>query len=177
MDNESDSEEDLIESDNDSIVEANQTTKIIKNSLFTEKQWGNDGDTSDPAGINFKSKLPEFKKSVVTLKKIFRKGSVRVIGETKIYAEEVKRKGTGTEVIINITDLEGEGEVVLSFWNPNKKTKEITVQINSRKGSDKRFVKLFAHDFVRDIIESLSNGNKLEELFKKGRCKSGMYSL
>ena len=51
------------------------------------------------------------------------------------------------------------------------KTKEITVQIKSRKGSDKRLVKLFAHDLVRDIIESLSNGNIVEEFFKKGDAK------
>ena len=166
-----DADEVDIESNNDSIVGANQTIKIIKHAYFTEKQWGNDDDTSDPAGINFKSKLPEFKKSVDSLKKIYRKGSVRAIGKTKIYAEEVNRKGSGTEVKLNITDQEGEGEVVLSFWSPTKKSKETTVQINSKKGSEKRFVKLFAHDFVRDIIEGLSNGNKIEDLFERGDVK------
>ena len=124
LDNESDSDKDEGESDDD-IVEVTKASKTFKNSLFTEKQWGNDEENSLPAGINFKSKLPNFKKSVDALKKLFRKGSVKVIGKIKSYAEEVKRKGTGTEVKINISDPEGEGEVALSFWYSSKKTKEI----------------------------------------------------
>ena len=103
---------------------------------------------------------------------MFRKGSIKVIGEIKSHSEEVKRKrGGGTEVKINITDLEGEGEVVLSIWGPHKKTKDITVQINSKKGSDKRFVKLFADVSVREIIERLSTGKQIKELFEKNVAK------
>ena len=164
LEGESDSEPDDIEND-----EVTKTSKLIKNSFCIEKQWGDDDE--NPSGINFKSKLPHFKKLVETLRKVFRKGSVKAIGKIKTYAEEVKRKNTGTEVKINITDPEGEGEVVLSFWGPHKKTKDITVQINSKKGSEKRFVKLFADEFVRKILERLSNGIQIEELFEKGEAK------
>ena len=154
LDNESDLDNDDTDSDDD-IVEVTKTNKPVKNSLFTEKQWGDDDGGSDPAGINFKSKLPEFKKSVETLKKLYRKGSVKVLGKIKSHTEEVKRKDGGTEVKINITDPDGEGEVNLSFWGPHKKTRVITVQVNSIKGSDKRFVKLFADKFIRELLEKL----------------------
>ena len=61
--------------------------------------------------------------------------------------------------------------MVLSFWGPHKKTKDITVQINSKKGSEKRFVKLFADEFVRKILQRLSNGIQIEDLFEKGEAK------
>ena len=171
MDNEPDLDEYVQESDNDCVVENNHTNKIIELIFFTEKQWGNDEDTSNPSGNNFKSKLPEFKKSEDTLKKVIRKGSAKLIGNAKTYAGEVKRKGTGTEVKIKITDPKGEGEVVLTFWSPNTKTKEVTIQINGKKGSDKRFVILFAHFFVRDVIERLLKGHQVEDIFEKGDAK------
>ena len=58
---------------------------------------------------------------------MFRKGSVRKIGDTKVHAEDVKRKGTGTELKLRVTDPSGEGHVVLTIWAPNKKTRETTV--------------------------------------------------
>ena len=105
------------------------------------------------------------------LKKVFRKGSVKEIGKTKTQVEEVKRKGTLTEFKINITDPEGEGDVILSIWSPTKKTKETTIQINCVKGNEKRFVKLFAHEFVKEMIERISNEIPIEDLFVKQEAK------
>ena len=51
-------------------------------------------------------------------------------------------------------DFNGEREVILIIWSPNKKTKETTVQINSRKGNGKLFVKQFAELFVQEKLEN-----------------------
>ena len=115
--------------------------------------------------------MSDFEKSSEALKKIFRKGSIKIVGETESHVQEVKRKGTGTEVTVNIKDTNGEGEVVLRFWGPNKKTKETTIQINSRKGSEKRFVKLFADNFVKETINKITSGVKLDSIFVKGEAR------
>ena len=105
------------------------------------------------------------------MKKVFWKGSIKSVGKTSIQVQEVKRKGTLTESKVNVTDPEGEADVILSIWSPDKKTKETTIQINSVKGNDKRFVKLFAQEFVKVIIERVSMGLNVEELFEKGEAK------
>ena len=122
QDDELDSDIDNKECD-DYIVKNTHIKKEVKHSGFTEKQWGIENDENpDPAGINYKSKLPEFKKSVESLKKIFGKESVKVIGKIKSHTEEVKgKRGGGTEIKVNVTDPEGEGEVTLSIWGPHKK--------------------------------------------------------
>ena len=113
LEGESDSEPDDIEND-----EVTKTSKLIKNSFCIEKQWGDDDE--NPSGINFKSKLPHFKKLVELLRNVFRKGSVKAIGKIKTYAEKVKRKNTGTEVKINITDPEIKIKEIL-FGKKRKK--------------------------------------------------------
>ena len=67
---------------------------------------------------------------------MFRKGTFRKIHETTAHVEEIKRKGSGTEIKVKVADSNGEGEVILKIWSPNKHTKETTVQINSKKGND-----------------------------------------
>ena len=169
LDSDDDWEETDVESVNSEQVPSERKKKY--NSLYTKKQWGDDEDNPDPAGINFKSKLSAFKKCADKLKKVFRKGSIRKIGDTIAMVEEVKRKGSGTEYKIKVTDPGGEGEVMLSIWEPNKKTKESTVQVNSRKGNDKRLVKHFADVFVKEIIEKVSENKNVEELFQKIEAK------
>ena len=171
LESSSEIDEDDNESD-DSIVMDKKNKKIVtvKNTFFTEKHWGIDEDTN-PAGINFKSRMLEFKKSAKKLKKICRKGSVKVVGELRIQVEDVTRKGSVTEFKVNISDPEGQGDVLLSIWNQNQKTKEITVQINSVKGNERRLVKLFALEFVKELIERISNGKPIEDFFKKGEAK------
>ena len=129
LDNESDSE---VEEDDEEDGEPTDNEYVVntKNSLFTVKQWGEDEDNLKPAGINYKSKMSGFKNSAEVLRKAFQKRSIKKIGETKAHVEEVKRKGTGTELSIKVTDTKGDGEMKLSFWGPNKKTKETTIQIN-----------------------------------------------
>ena len=166
----SESDENAEESDSASVKREPTESKTV-NSLYAEKQWGDDDDSPDPSGINYKSKLSAFKKSIDKLKKFLRKGSIRQIGETKAHVEEVKRKGTGTEVRVKIKDPEGEGEVMLRIWGPNKKTKETTVQINSTKGNDERLVKKFAEVYVKEIIDRDSNGRSVEDMFEQQEAK------
>ena len=57
LDNEPDSEEEEDENEGVTVKEestANANIVNTKNSLFTMKQWGEDEDSSDPAGINYK---------------------------------------------------------------------------------------------------------------------------
>ena len=171
-DTEPDSEEE--EDENVTVKEEstfNEKSVNSKNSLFTTKQWGEDEDNADPAGINFKSKMSGFVKAAEVLRKEFRKGSIKKIGDMKAHVEEVKRKGTGTELNIKVTDSEGEGEVKLSFWGPNKKTKETTIQINIKKGNEKRHVKQFAEIFIKENIDKIVNGKGREHLFEKQEAK------
>ena len=104
-----------------------------------------------------------FPKSAEFLIKAFRKGSIKKIG-TCTRSEE---KGIGTELSIKVTYSEGEGEIKLSYWGPNKKTKETTIQINVIKGNEKRYVKQFAEIGIRENFKKIVNGKGIEHLFEK----------
>ena len=88
--------------------------------MYTEKKWGQDDANPEPSGVNFKSKLTAFSKSVEKLKKVFRKGSMKKIGNTTVHVLNVERVGTATEALIHISDKNGKGVVSLKYWGPNK---------------------------------------------------------
>ena len=55
----------------------------------------------------------------------------------------------------------------LTFWEPNKQTKETTIQVNTTKSSDKRFVNMFSDQFIRPVINRVANGIGIGNFFKK----------
>ena len=59
--------------------------------------------------------------------------------------------------------------MLLTFWGPNKKTNETTIQVNTSKGSDKRFVNLFCDQFIKPVIDKIFNGTSPANYFKKKR--------
>ena len=61
---------------------------------------------------------------------------------------------------------------MLKIWEETKKTKETTVQVNNKKGNDKRLVNHFAVVFVKDIIEKVSENQHVEDLFQKIEAKA-----
>ena len=58
-----------------------------------------------------------------------------------------------------------------NIWSPNKKTKETTIQINTVKGNDNRFVKLFALEYAKVVIKRISKGMTVDKIFEKGEAK------
>ena len=108
-----------------------------------------------------------FAVAAIKLKKLYRKNSIKTIGENTIHVSDVERKGTATEATVELEDETGKGKVLLTFWGPNKKTKETTIQVNTTKGTDKKFVNLFADKFVRPVIDKVANGIGIGNFFKK----------
>ena len=45
------------------------------------------------------------------------------------------------------------------------------MQINSVKGNEKRLIKVFGLEFVKELIERMSDGKPIKELFQKGEDK------
>ena len=150
-------------SDDDSITDCNTS-----NMLYKENEWGNEELISQPPiGRNFKSKNEMFAVAATKLKKLYRKNSIKIVGENTIHVMEVERKGTAIEATVQIEDKDEKGKVLLTFWGPNKKTKETTIQVNTTKGSDKRFVNLFSDKFIKPLIDKVSNGIGIANFFKK----------
>ena len=151
------------QSDDESDDEEAKTSKVI----YSEKEWGHDDTSSEPSGKNLKSKQETFAEATNRLKKIYRKNSVKSLGNKTIHVVNVQRKGTGTETEIDIEDSDGKGKIALKFWGPNKKTNETTIQITTTKGSNKKFVNIFMEEFVKPIIERTVNGIGVGNFFKK----------
>ena len=143
---------------------------------------GNEDTISEPPiGRNMKSKHEMFAVAASKLNQIYRKNSVKTVGDNTIHVTNVKRKGTATESTVDIEDTKGKGKILLTYWGPNKKTKETTIQVNTTKGSDKRLVNTFSDKFLKPVIERITNGVGLGNFFKKKEnarkvcdvCKTG----
>ena len=146
------------EDDDYSIDSTNDKTEVSTN-IYKENEWGNEDQISEPPiGKNMKSKNAMFAVAATKLKQVYRKNSVKVIGESTIHVTNVERKGTATEATIDIEDKNGKGKILLTYWGPNKKTKETTIQVNTTKGSDKRFVNTFSEKFLKPVIDRITNG-------------------
>ena len=113
-----------------------------------------------------KSKHEMFAVAATKLKQIYRKNSIKTVGDNTIHVTTVERKGTATEATVEIEDSKGKGKILLTYWGPNKKTKETTIQVNTTKGSDKRLVNTFFDKFLKPVIERINNGVGIGNLFK-----------
>ena len=90
--------------------------------IYTENEWGNEDAISEPpTGKNLKSKHEMFAVAATKLKQIYRKISVKTVGDNTIHVTNVERKGTATETTVDIEDISGKGKVLLTYWGPNKK--------------------------------------------------------
>ena len=107
-----------------------------------------------------------FAVAVTKLTQIYRKNSLKTVGDNTIHVTTVERKGTATEATVEIEDIKGNGKVLLTYWGPNKKPKETTNQVNTTKGSDKRLVTTFSDKFLKPVIERIINGVGVGNLFK-----------
>ena len=163
----------LSDSSDDSSDDESTNDNTNSQIIYKEDEWGNEENISEPPiGRNFKSKHEMFAVSATKLKKLYRKNSIKIVGENTIHVVEVERKGTSIEATVQIEDKGEKGQIRLTFWGPNKKTKETTIQVNTTKGSAKRFVNLFSDIFLKPLIERVSNGIGIGNFFKKqGNCK------
>ena len=92
------------EDDDDSIDSTNDKTEVSTN-IYNEHEWGNEDQISEPPiGKNMKSKNEMFAVAATKLKQVYRKNSVKTIGESIIHVTNVERKGTATEATIDIED-------------------------------------------------------------------------
>ena len=154
--------------DSDNSLDSTDDETKVSTSIYKENEWGNEDIISEPQiGRNLKSKHDMFAVAATKLKQVYRKNSVKTIGDNTIHVTDVERKGTATEAIVVIEDKHGKGKILLTYWGPNKKTKETTIQVNTTKGSDKRLVNTFSEQFLKPVIDRITNGVGLGNFFKK----------
>ena len=89
-------------------------------SQYKEKKWGKTEDGEYIIdGFTFRGKKP-FAKVVVGLRELFKKGIEREIDEyediSKVKALDVREKGNGLEMDIEITEKDGRGVAILKLY-------------------------------------------------------------
>ena len=137
---------------------------------FAEHLWGQTEDDPHPAGINFKAKTKIFSEASDKLRSSLKLGTQKQTDKCAVKVITVEKKFT----LVQVSDEECQGQVTLTIWGPNKKTKETTVQVNSVKKNDKRCVSLFALGFVKPVLDRVSKGMSLKSLFLKPIDQTGV---
>ena len=56
-----------------------------------------------------------FAVSATKLKKLYRKNSIKTIGDNTIHVSDVERKGTAPEATIELEDVNGKGKVLFDI--------------------------------------------------------------
>ena len=131
----------------------------VESDLYQVKEWN--------VGCNFKARTPIFQKAGINLRSVFRKNAKeKAVNDLKIKVMDVTKVEGGKLAIVSVTDQEGTGKVQLHTWGPNKKTREMTVQIDKSSQGDVRFVEIFATKVVRPLLERLLKGETVKVINK-----------
>ena len=59
-----------------------------------------------------------FAVAVTKLTQIYRKNSLKTVGDNTIHVTTVERKSTATEATVEIEDIKGKGKILLTCWGP-----------------------------------------------------------
>ena len=134
-------------------------------SQYKEKKWGKTEDGEYIIdGFTFRGKKP-FAKVVVGLRELFKKGIEREIDEyediSKVKALDVREKGNGLEMDIEITEKDGRGVAVLKLYGPNSR-KENVVMVTKCKQSDSKFVTILAEKFIKPWMKKKLNNEPMD---------------
>ena len=161
-----------IESDSDTDTEDSESQDededIRKKHIYQENYWPSKPEK--PKGFTFKGKHKLMTFAVNKSKLLLKRGSNAEIGTTKFNIKDNRKVGGATQVVIEIIDKEGKGNVIVDFWGPNKR-KECTVLVKKSKEHDERFVEIAAKRIVQPILDSFISGCDPTSIFKHSNLK------
>ena len=127
--------------------------------LYQEKDW--------KGGYSFKSRTPAFEKAASGLKILLKKTvKVQQIDDIKIRVIKVSKQGEARMTDIEITDIEGTGEVHMHTWGPNKRTRKITIGITKSSKGERKHVDIVAKKVVKPLLDRLLKGETTKTLLK-----------
>ena len=122
---------------------------------YKEKKWGREeGSGYITDGYTFRGK-GLFSKAWEGLKVMMKKGVQNEIGTIKFKALDVRKKGTGIEVDVEIVENGNRGVAVLKLFGLNSK-KENVIMVNKSKESDNNQVIILGQKIVKPLIKKLA---------------------
>ena len=139
-------------------------------SQYKEKKWGKTEDGEYIVdGFTFRGKR-SFAKVVEGLNKFFKKGIEHdIVGYeeiNKVKALDVREKGNGLEIDVEITEKNGRGVAVLKLYGPNTR-KENVVMVTTSEQSDSKYVTLLANGFIKPWMKKKLSGSIDNPLLQK----------
>ena len=140
------------DTDNEADTSSDSEVEDTSSDKYERKTWGKDESNKRPASDQFKGTNKDFVNAVDKLKATFRKGSYHQNDDISVWIKDVEKKGAAIIATVEVTKKKEKGTVVLNYWGPNK-AKEYTVQVNNKKGNDKKFVEIFSVQFVKTVID------------------------
>ena len=147
--------------DIDALVEYNERPMEFK-----EKTWGKEEEGEFILdGVVFRGKQA-FSKALEGLKTVFRKGSQKEIKGIKFKALDVRKKGAGLEIEVEMIDQGNRGIANLKLYGPNKK-KENVVTVTKSKESDNKYVVILAEKIIKPLMMGLLSGVDQSEVFSE----------
>ena len=115
---------------------------------YKEKKWGgNEGGEYITDGYVVRGKCI-FNKALEGLKEILKKGFDRDINGIKYKALDIRKKGAGLEMDIEVFDKDIRGVAILKLYGPNSK-KENVVTVTKSRESDSKYVQILAEQVVK----------------------------
>ena len=137
------------------------------NDHFTEKFWGNDTPKDTPSSYKMTGNSAEFQDATDKLRKSLKKGATVHGDKATANVKDIGAKGPGTEFVMEIVGKKKEkGNIRLTYWPKNKKTKDIKVIVNNVAGNDKTLVSVFTEQILKPFINMSLSGQCTDSLFK-----------
>ena len=133
-------------------------------SQYKQKIWGKTEEGEYVIdGFTFRGKKP-FAKVVIGLRKFFKKGIEHDIDGyneiNKLKALDVREKGNGLEIDVEISEKDSRGIAVVKLYGPNSR-KENVVMVTKCKESDSKYVKKLAVNFIKPWMKKKLDENDL----------------
>ena len=134
---------------------------------FTEKFWGDDTSKDTPSSYKMTGNSAEFQDATDKLRKSLKKGATVRGEEATANIKDVRATGPGTQFVMEIVGKKKEkGNIRLTYWPKNKKTKDIKVIVNNVAGNDKTLVSVLTEQILKPFIKMSLNGQCTDSLFK-----------
>ena len=125
---------------------------------YKEKKWGREeGSGYIIDGYTFRGK-GLFSKAWEGLKVMMKKGVQNEIGIIKFKALDVRKKGAGIEVDVEIVENGNRGVAVLKLFGLNSR-KENVIMVNKSKEGDNNQVIILGQQIVKPLIKKFSDEN------------------
>ena len=126
--------------------------------VYEEKTWGKEEDgESITDGYSFRGKQ-SFHKIVQELKVAMKKGIQREIEGIQFKALDLRKKGAGLEIDVEIIENDNRGVAKMKVYGPNKK-KENVVMLSKSKESDSRYVTILSEKVIKPMMKRIVSGD------------------